>query len=181
MGKDKLRLPFGAGSTVLEQTALALSRAPVSQRILVVRDLSAPLFDAEALGFEVVEIGDEAALGMHRSLRRGLEQVDADAAMICLGDQPFVRTEDYASLLEAYRHSLAAGLDLLYPSASGRRGNPAVLHRRYFPEIFDEPDTDGGCRYLFERHPSRVRAWEPPTRSFFRDLDTLEEYRACLN
>ncbi len=33
--------------------------------------------------------------------------------MIALGDQPFLRSEDYEALLAAYREGLAKGLDLL--------------------------------------------------------------------
>jgi CTP:molybdopterin cytidylyltransferase MocA len=56
-----------------------------------------------------------------------------------------------------------------------------VLHRRYFEEILEEPDSDLGCRYLFDRYPENVRAWQPPSPVFFQDLDTPEDYRACLN
>jgi len=182
MGKDKLSLPFGAGSTVLEHTAQALSRAPCLQHVLVTR--APPFFDAAALGFEVTVIGKEANLGMHRSLKLGLARLDPsiEAVMVCLGDQPFLRTNDYSLLLQTYYGSLQEGLDLLYPAGKhGERGNPAIIHRRYFREILEEPDSDRGCRYLFERHPERVRAWDPSSPSFFQDLDTPADYRACLN
>jgi molybdenum cofactor cytidylyltransferase len=183
MGRDKLGLTLGPGLTVLEQTASMISRVPTAERLLVVRSRSALLFDPAAYGFDSLEIGDEASIGMHRSLKRGLARLGttADAVMVCLGDQPFVRDEDYRLLLDAYSEGLSHGQDLLYPSRAGQRGNPAVIHRRYFEEIFNEPDGDRGCRYLFERHPENVRAWEAPVGSFFRDLDTPEDYRACLN
>jgi molybdenum cofactor cytidylyltransferase len=160
-----------------------LSEAPCEQHFLVVRSRASVPFDPSAYGFELVEIGEEASIGMHRSLKRGLARVgeDLDAAMICLGDQPFVRPGEYRELLSAYSAALSDGRDLLYPTRAGQRGNPALLHRRYFQEIYAEPDSDRGCRYLFERHPSRTRAWETSVASFFRDLDTPEDYRACLN
>ena len=182
MGQDKLKLPFAAGSTILEHTAEALARAPCLQHVLVTRE--EPLFDAASLGFEVLTIGAEATGGMHRTLKLGLAKLEPaiEAVMVCLGDQPFLRTDDYSLLLQTYYGSLKQGLDLLYPvSRAGKRGNPAILHRRYFQEILEEPDADHGCRYLFERYPDKVRAWEPPTPVFFHDLDTPEDYRACLN
>jgi molybdenum cofactor cytidylyltransferase len=182
MGQDKLSLPFGAGSTVLAHTAEALSRAPCLQHVMVTR--AEPLFDAEALGFDVFAIGKEADAGMHRSLKLGLSRLDPsiEAVMVCLGDQPFLRTNDYSLLLQTFYGSLSEGLDLLYPAGpNGERGNPAIIHRSYFPEIMEEPDTDRGCRYLFDRYPERVRAWQPPTPAFFQDLDTPADYRACLN
>jgi molybdenum cofactor cytidylyltransferase len=182
MGQDKLNLPFRAGSTVLQHTAEALSRAPCLQHVIVTR--AEPLFDAAALGFEVFTIGREADLGMHRSLKLGLSRLDPsiEAVMVCLGDQPFLRTDDYSLLLQTFYGSLKEGLDLLYPAGKeGQRGNPAIIHRHYFSEILAEPDTDRGCRYLFERYPERVRAWRPLHNAFFQDLDTPADYRACLN
>ncbi len=183
MGRDKLSLPFPAGGTVLERTCSALAGAPLLQRLLVVRSREGLGFDPAVYGFDVLEIGLEASSGMHRTLKRGLARVieDAEAAMICLGDQPFVRTEDYRRLLSAYADTLASDRDLLYPTRAGNRGNPALIHRRYFQEVFAEPDSDRGCRYLFERHPGRARAWETDIGAFFRDLDTPEDYRSCLN
>lgn len=187
MGQDKLSLPVGNGLSMLEATAQALSRVPLERRLLVVRDSSHILFDPDHYGFHLLEIGDEASLGMHRSLKLGLEALGNasstayEAVMVALGDQPFLRSDDYTQLLGAYREGLARELDLLSPVRAGRRGNPAVIHRRYFAEILGEPDRDQGCRYLFERYPSRVHAWEAPSPAFFQDLDTPEEYRACLN
>lgn len=183
MGQDKLSLPVGSGLSMLEATAKALSRVALAQRVLVVRDSSTLLFDPDFYSFHVVEIGDEAGLGMHRSLKLGLSSLEGNelAAMVCLGDQPFLRTEDYELLLATYSQGLAREQDLLSPVRAGRRGNPAVIHRRYFQEILQEPDRDQGCRYLFDRYPGRVHAWEAPSPAFFQDLDTPEEYRACLN
>ncbi len=64
---------------------------------------------------------------------------------------------------------------------SGKRGNPAVIHRRYFQEILAESDRDQGAKYLFERYPGKVNLWETRVPAFFQDLDTPEDYRACLN
>lgn len=179
MGRDKLRLPFGTGKSVLAQTAAAIAAAPFAERILVTRD---PL-DFALDGFTVVEIGSEANLGMHRSLKRGIGTLSSlpEAAMICLADQPFLRPEDYTLVMQTYVRGLREELDLFYPTRRGHRGNPAVVHRQYFAEISAEPDADRGCRYLFERYPARVRAWEAPSDAFVRDLDTPEDYRACLN
>jgi molybdenum cofactor cytidylyltransferase len=184
MGQDKLNLPLGSGLSLLEQSALHLSSTPhLSQHVIVVRDRTRLAFDPETLGFTVLEIGNQASLGMHRSLKLGLSQIhpQTDAVMVCLGDQPFVRPSDFSLLLHAYVSSLREGCDLLYPTENGRRGNPAVIHRRYFEEILSEPDSDQGCRYLFERHPTKVRAWPASSPAFFVDLDTPEDYRACLN
>jgi molybdenum cofactor cytidylyltransferase len=183
MGKNKLNLPLGGGATVLEQTVSRLSEASFSQHLLVVRARQQIPFNPSLYGFDCLEIGDDASAGMHRSLKRGLARVvpEAQAAMICLGDQPFVLPTDYRLIMSAYSAALAEGFDLLYPTRSGQRGNPAILHRRYFAEIYAEPDTDRGCRYLFERYPDHTRAWETNVESFFRDLDTLEDYQACLN
>ncbi len=180
MGRDKLSLPLH-GATVLEHVCAQLARVAFEARVLVARSRRSLAFDPEMYRFDVVEIGEEAEAGMHRSLKCGLARLPltAQAAMVCLGDQPFVKAAHYEQVRGAYAETLAGGRDLLYPTHAGNRGNPAVLHRRYFAEIQAEPDSDRGCRYLFERYPDRTRAWETAEPAFFRDLDTPEEYDAC--
>lgn len=183
MGRNKLELPLSSGLRMLEQTARALANVSFAERVLVTREAGKLDFDPEELGFRLLDIGQEASLGIHRSLRRGIAALSQQsaAALVALADQPFLRAEDYQREVEAYRAACGKGLNLLFPASNSQRGNPALIHREYFAEILAEPDSDRGCRYLFERHPQKVYAWQASSPAFFRDLDTPEDYRACLN
>lgn len=173
MGKNKLELPF-RGSTVLGTSLKAASEAPFFQRVLVTQ--SQPSIALK--NFTLVEIGDEAQAGMHRSIRAGLSLLKPGTAAVAisLADHPYLNTQDYLALFAAWEKAGAAGKDLLYPVRQGKRGNPALIGARYFPEILRHPDEDGGCRYLFEQYPERAYAWETDSEGFFRDIDRPEDY-----
>ena len=170
MGQPKLALPF-RGATVLETSLRAIAEVPFAERILVTQDDAAVPTNVRSLA-----IGAEAAEGMHRSIRRGLEALaPCDAVCIALADQPLLQPQDYRALLAAWSPSK----DLVYPTRNGQRGNPSLIGAAHFAEIFAQPDDDRGCHYLFQRHPERVYAWPASSENFFRDLDDWETYQAC--
>ena len=174
MGRDKLNLCLTGGQTVLQRTLTQLDPMPFCEKILVVRSQKQLTFSH--LGFLVLEIGAEADLGLHRSLKLGLKKLSstATAALVSLADQPLITTENYRSLLAAYDN---AGCSLFQPVQEGRPGNPAVIPANYFPEIFAEPDSDRGARYLFERHREKSHFWETQEPNFFVDLDCPEDFQ----
>lgn len=178
MGRPKLDLPFRQ-TTVLGTALQAAASSPFFQRVLVTQHQPSLALK----NFTLVEIGEAASAGMHRSIRAGIGVLKpgAEAVAIALADHPFLTSQDYLALLAAWEHAKSLGKDLLYPTHQGRRGNPAVIGARYFPEILRHPDDDGGCRYLFEAHPERVFAWETGAEGFYRDLDLPEDYEACAN
>lgn len=176
MGQPKLELPFRQ-SSILEASLAAISAANFFEKILVVqkKEIAPP-------GFRVREIGNEAEIGMHRSIRRGLEALSPCAGVcIALADQPFLSTADYNSLTNAWQTAIDQGKSLLFPDKAGERGNPAIFSSRYISEVLAEPDTDRGCQYLFRRHPDQVYAWPASSDNFFKDIDYPEAYEQWKN
>ena len=113
------------------------------------------------------------AEGLSTSLRVGLAAVpaDVDGAIVCLGDMPQVR----ASLIDR----LGAAFDpergalVVLPTFDGKRGNPVVWSRRFFPELM-ALEGDVGARHLIGRYPEAVAEVVVTDQAALIDVDTPE-------
>lgn len=99
---------------------------------------------------ERVVINPRYTEGMSTSIQCGLRALPggAEAAMIVLGDQPYVTAETMARLAAEFRRARPAALA---PSFRGRRGNPVVIAAALFPELM-ELRGDAGFRAIAARH-----------------------------
>ena len=113
------------------------------------------------------------AEGLSTSLRVGLAAVpaDVDGAIVCLGDMPQVR----ASLIDR----LGAAFDpergalVVVPTFDGKRGNPVVWSRRFFPELM-ALEGDVGARHLIGRYPEAAAEVPVTDNAALIDVDTPE-------
>src|SRR5262249_57745374 len=73
------------------------------------------------------------AQGLGTSLRAGIAAVpvDADGAIICLGDMPQVDASLIDRLIGAFDPD--RGALIVMPTVEGKRGNPVLWSRRVFP------------------------------------------------
>ena len=96
----------------------------------------------------------EYADGLSTSLRAGLSALPerSDAALIMLGDMPFVRAQDCDSILDGLSRE---GALVAIPTAEGRRGNPVAWSSRLFPEL-RATEGDAGGRTLLSRYADSV-------------------------
>ena len=125
MGQAKQLLPLGP-SNVLAQTLENVRAASLAEIVLVLgssaqaicHQLPPPLLE----GLKVV-INHAYMQGMASSLREGLSALDqqSDAALIVLGDQPFVRPRTLDRIVDAYRRSPA---QIVIPVLPGHTRKP---------------------------------------------------------
>lgn len=104
---------------------------------------------------DVVAVENPAPeLGMSRSLQLGLGAVpvDADAAVVMLGDQPTLATSAIAALLTA-----RGARPIVAALARGLLAPPVLLEREAF-RLADEVSGDRGLRDLLRDHPDLVNA-----------------------
>lgn len=121
-------------------------------------------------------VNGEDSTSLHQSIRTGLKELfQCHAVMIALADQPFVEAHEYQTLIHEYLEARAQGFTLVRPWNGQRPGNPCFIDRSHFEEILAEPDHDGGCSYLFQRHKEKTKK-VLSTAHFFQDLDTPEDY-----
>jgi molybdenum cofactor cytidylyltransferase len=95
------------------------------------------------------------AQGMSASLRIGIAAVPGvcGAALICLGDMPFVRADTFDRVAAAFDPEL--GQVAIFPTYQGKRGNPVLLARSLFADIM-RLSGDQGARALLGAIPDRV-------------------------
>jgi molybdenum cofactor cytidylyltransferase len=172
MGQAKQLLPLGE-STVLE-TAIANVRHSAVEETVVVLGAAADLIRPHLSDMKSV-FNPRYEQGMASSLRAGISALSPQmtAALIVLGDQPFVRPETLNQLITRHREATE---HIVIPVHQGRRGNPVLIPRRFFPEVM-ELEGDTGCRVLFDRYPQAVWMVEVEDEGILLDIDSQEDYR----
>jgi molybdenum cofactor cytidylyltransferase len=114
--------------------------------------------------------------GLSTSLKAGLAAVplEADGAIICLGDMPQVRAAMIDRLIAAF--DPARGALIVVPTIEGKRGNPVVWSRRFFPELA-ALEGDVGARHVIGTYGEAV-VEVPADRTALVDIDTPEALSA---
>ena len=174
MGQAKQLLALGE-STVLAQT-LAHAQAAALHEIILVLGASAEAIRGQLSpqGLKIV-VNDAYQQGIASSLQAGLSAVDpnSDAALIILGDQPFIRPQTLDRIVEEYRRSQA---QIVIPVHQGQRGNPVLLDRSVFAEVM-ALQGDVGSRAIFTKHLDRTVNVEVEDKAILLDLDDPADYQ----
>jgi molybdenum cofactor cytidylyltransferase len=137
------------GAPLVRDAARTLLAAPVDPVVVVVgHDADRVSTALDGLDLELVH-NDAYDTGQASSVRAGVCAVRdrSDAAVVALGDMPFVAPETVTLLVDAY----AAGAgDALAAAYDGRRGNPVCFDRRFFDALTDVTGDVGGRSILLE-------------------------------
>jgi molybdenum cofactor cytidylyltransferase len=172
--ENKLLTPVD-GTPVIRRVAGIALESPLDEVVTVLgHDADAV---AEALGGLPVSTtynGDYAA-GQSSSLRCGIDlahRSDWDAAVVLLGDMPFVNPTTIERLIEAY---LSGAGSIVAPQCDGRRGNPVLFDRSLYERLCSVSGDRGG-RELVATHPGTVRV-HTDDRGVLRDVDTPRDLR----
>jgi len=173
MGTQKLLLPFGQATVVeaVVRTALA-SRADRALAVLGA-DRDAVRLKLEPYGVDFA-VNEDFVRGMLSSVQAGFKALpaEAEAAVVMLGDQPFLPARVVDAVIEAFRQS---GKGIIVPAFRGRRGHPVLVCIGYRGEIL-ALDPAEGLRQLMRAHPDDVFEAEVGDANILRDLDVPEDY-----
>jgi len=115
--------------------------------------------------------------GLSTSVRAGIGHVpgDCSGALMVLGDMPSVSSDIMNTLIDTFNSHDATAICV--PSNNGKRGNPMVWPREFFPDMLDLAG-DTGARKLAERYNERVVEVDVKTEGIFLDVDTLDDLDA---
>src|SRR6202012_2865664 len=115
--------------------------------------------------------------GLGTSLRTGIGAMppESDGAIVCLGDMPQVDAELIDRLIAAFEPD--KGALVVVPTIDGKRGNPVVWSRRFFPDLM-AVEGDGGARHLIGRYGEAVAEVPLAGTAALTDVDTPEALAA---
>jgi molybdenum cofactor cytidylyltransferase len=134
----------------------------------------------EALSDLPLEFVDnpDFAEGLSTSLRAGIAALpaDIDGAVVLLADMPQVDSVLIDKLISAYEPD-RGGL-IAVPVLAGKRGNPVLWSRRFFPELMTL-DGDVGARHLIGKYSEAVVEVPVSGAAALTDIDTPDALKAA--
>lgn len=177
------KLLEGVGGRPLVRIAVEEALAARTQPVIVVTGHQRERVEAALAGLDVTFAHNpDFAEGLSASLKTGIAAVPpaADGVIICLGDMPQVDARLIDRLLAAFDPE--RGVFIVVPTIAGRRGNPVVLSRRFFPELA-ALTGDVGARGVIAAHPEAIAEVAVTDGAAFTDIDTpdaLDAARAAV-
>jgi molybdenum cofactor cytidylyltransferase len=152
------------------EQALASRAAPV----IVVTGHQREQVEAALAGLDVRFVHNpDYADGLGSSLKAGVAAVPAesDGVVVCLGDMPQVKAALIDRLIAAY--DAEKGALVVAPTRDGRRGNPVLWARRFFPDLMTV-SGDVGARNVLSSYGEAVVEVPVSESGAFVDVDTPE-------
>jgi molybdenum cofactor cytidylyltransferase len=159
---------------IAAEEALASQARPV----IVVTGHQRERVEAALKGLDVgLAHNGDFADGLSTSLKVGIAAMPAhvDGAIVCLGDMPQVNAQLIDRLLAAFDPE--KGALVVVPTMDGKRGNPVVWSRRFFPELA-ALDGDVGARHLIASYPEAVTELPLAGKAALVDVDTPDALKA---
>jgi molybdenum cofactor cytidylyltransferase len=115
--------------------------------------------------------------GLSASVKAGVAAApdDVDGVIVCLGDMPQVNAPLIDKLIGAFDPE--KGALVVVPTINGKRGNPVVWSRRFFPELV-ALQGDAGARHLIKSVPEAVVEVPLSGTAALVDVDTPDALEA---
>jgi molybdenum cofactor cytidylyltransferase len=175
-GPNKLLAEIGGKPLVrIVVDAVLTSRA---RPVVVVTGHQRDKVEAALAGLSVKFVhNSHFADGLGTSLKTGIAALpaEADGAIVCLGDMPQVDAALIDRLIGAFDPD--HGALVVLPTIDGKRGNPVVWSRRFFPDLM-AVEGDVGARYLIGRYTEAVAEVPLTGTAALTDVDTPEALEA---
>ncbi len=173
MGQPKQLMNY-RGKTLLRHAVDTALAARVDRVIVVLGANAEPI--SAALSGVVIEIVQNArweegmGTSIHAGVRRATE-LQLDAAILALGDQPLVTTEIYDRLIAEHE---ATGKPIVTSEYAGTVGVPVLFSDEYFPQLLAlQPDQ--GCKGVILKHSAHAVRIACPEAEV--DIDTPSDFQ----
>jgi molybdenum cofactor cytidylyltransferase len=174
----KLLLPLQDGRPIIRHAVSNVLEWNPSQVVVVVRpDL--PAIEEALVDLPVTCVPNPRYQeGMATSLAVGIGALSSpvDAALVALGDEPYVAEHIVMRLVAAY---MSERKPITIPQYGEQAGPPTLFARSIFPELL-MLEGDIGGRQLLSKYPELVCLVPFNQEDRPRDVDTPGDYRALL-
>ncbi|WP_310428975.1 nucleotidyltransferase family protein [Chamaesiphon sp. VAR_48_metabat_135_sub] len=179
MGTPKQLLEWQGRSLLrsITETAIAADCDP----IIIVLGASSDRMQAEIIDLPVQIVNNpEWQTGMGSSIRTGIQalldrNMDVNAAILLLCDQPFVSVQIIRQLRSIYATTHQS---IVASSYRNTIGVPALFDRQLFPELL-KLDCAEGAKRVIKNHPNATATIDFPQGSI--DIDTPKDYQQILS
>ena len=117
--------------------------------------------------------------GLSSSLQCGISALpdDCDAAIIILADMPNIKSKIIDSLINNFNPQ--KNKSIIIPTFNGKRGNPILLDRKYFPDIISVKG-DKGAKDIIVNNKNSILEIPQKDSSVLNDIDTKEDLSLYL-
>jgi molybdenum cofactor cytidylyltransferase len=173
MGRPKQLLDWGGQPLVRVVAEFAL--ASQLDRVVVVVGAAEREVTGALAGLPLDLVHNPAyAEGLSTSLRAGIAALGPEvaAALVLLGDQPFVTPVIIDTILAAWH---AGGGLIVVPTYGGQRGNPVLFDQGVFPDLL-AVRGDQGARDVLAVHTADMLVVPFDDTRPLADIDTLDDY-----
>ena len=175
MGRPKLLLPWGDGSTIIREVCRKVAASGVSEIILVTG------YKREEVVSQIADLPVRVLYNPHyaegemlSSLQVGLKAIGKanHACLVVLGDQPAIELEIINRLLEAYYRGRGR---IVAPFYRNQRGHPILIDKAFWQAIIELPEG-AAPRDAIRASEDEIYHVEVNSDSVLRDIDTPEDY-----
>ena len=168
---------FGSNKLLAELGGIPVIRRVLSAVPERLRENSVIVTQYEKIAGEAARFGIGSVFnsapgeGINRSIRLGAERLSScDALLFLVADQPFIRENTLLRLASEAEN--APGL-ICCAASGGRRANPCLFPKEFFPELLSLKGDVGGSAVI-RAHPDRIRLVEVPEDELW-DCDRPED------
>ena len=172
------KLLADVGGLPMVRRAVEEAIASQAKPVIVVTGNEQGKMQAALRGCKVTFVHNASfAEGMSTSLQTGLAALPAnvDGVLVCLGDMPRVTAAALDRLIAVF--SPLEGRAICVPTWNGKRGNPVLWDRRFFPAMA-ELAGDVGAKHLIGEHADLVAEVAMSDDAVLTDIDTPDALAA---
>jgi molybdenum cofactor cytidylyltransferase len=180
-GDDKRKSRLPNGDTLLEATIRKATDC-LSEVLVVLRaddhafaDTLANTLSTRPDNHNITfYLAPDSAQGMAHSLANGISQTqDWEAALVMLGDMPFVEANTIETILNTYtahKNHNTNPAPIVVPCLGEKLGHPVLFSQRYFAEIANLTG-DRGARPVIDAHPENLVKLPTTDNGVLLDID----------
>lgn len=177
MGTPKLLLPLNGAPIIYHSIALALQEKLYPIVIIAgqyIEEIRNVMKDCPEITFLY---NPDYQSGIASSLKLGIGALcnQVDAAMIFLGDQPFVHEQVIRSIRTEYEKDKDKGISIVRPRYAGQQGHPILFDSDLFGH-FATIEGDEGGRSIISSHKDYLKLIDFSEHLWGMDIDTPDDY-----
>ena len=181
MGKDNKLLRNVGDASLVRNTAVEMLKSDVDSCSIVLG------YQSDKVAEEIKDLNINLILnplwqeGQASSLKAALNTLDDTYSdlLIMLGDLPGVKSRHINRVIEEHLLTNNRRSKITIPSFNGKKGNPVIWGRSFFPDL-SNLEGDVGGRALFNHHPAAINLLDMDDPAVVTDTDTPEDFENFL-